>query len=267
MSAASRVALVTGASQGIGRVVASQLATSGFAVAAAARSVEQLQELQEQTGALPVPLDVTDAAAVGKAVARVESQLGPIDLLVNNAGVSGRSGVSWELDDAEWWRVIEVNLLGSFLCSRAVMPGMVARRTGRIVNVSSYAAFFPVGPDLAGVINSAYMASKAAVVRFTEALAAEARPAGVQVFAISPGTVKTEMTATTFADQWDEDGFWSRPESTADLIEFIASGALDRLSGRYIHATADDWQALAARDAEILERDLLALRLRTTRDA
>ena len=76
------------------------------------------------------------------------------------------------------------------------------------------------------MINSAYMASKAAVVRFTEALAAEARPAGVHVFAISPGTVKTDMIAATFADQWDEDDFWSRPEATADLIEFIASGGL-----------------------------------------
>ena len=262
MSAGSRVALVTGASQGIGRVVASQLAASGFAVAAAARSAEQLVDLQQQTGALPVPLDVTDPVAVGEAVARVEFELGPIDLLVNNAGISGRSGASWDVDGTEWWRVIEVNVRGPFLCSRAVLPGMVARRTGRIVNVSSNAAFFRVDDDFAGVINSAYMASKAAVVRFTEALAAEARPAGVQVFAISPGTVKTEMTATTFAEQWDDDDFWSLPESTAELIEFIASGALDRLSGRYIHATADDWRALPARDTEILEQDLLALRLR-----
>jgi 3-oxoacyl-[acyl-carrier protein] reductase len=262
-SSASRVALVTGASQGIGRVVASQLAASGFTVAAAARSVEQLQELAAQTGAVPVPLDVTDATAVEDAVARIESELGPIDVLVNNAGVSGRSGVSWELGDEEWWRVIEVNLLGPFLCSRAVIPGMVARREGRIVNVSSNAAFFRVDDDFAGVINSAYMASKAAVVRFTEALAAEARPAGVQVFAISPGTVKTDMTATTFADQWDDADFWSRPEATAELIEFVSTGALDALSGRYIHATADDWRSLAGRDTEILEHDLLALRLRS----
>ena len=71
------------------------------------------------------------------------------------------------------------------------------------------------------------------------------------------------MTATTFADQWDDADFWSPPEPTADLIEFIASGALDELSGRYIHATADDWRALAGRGAEILEHDLLALRLRS----
>jgi 3-oxoacyl-[acyl-carrier protein] reductase len=267
MSSARRVALVTGASQGIGRVVARELAVSGFTVAAAARSIDQLKELEAQTGALAVPLDVTDPRAVTDAVAHVESELGPIDLLVNNAGISGRSGASWELGYEEWWKVIEVNVLGSFLCSRAVMPAMVAGGAGRIVNVSSNAAFFRVDDDFAGVINSAYMASKAAVVRFTEALAAEARPAGVHVFAISPGTVKTDMTAATFADQWDSPDFWSPPEAAAELIGFIATGALDALSGRYIHATADDWRALADHGAEILERDLHTLRLRVGQDS
>jgi 3-oxoacyl-[acyl-carrier protein] reductase len=267
MSAASRVALVTGASQGIGRVVASALAASGFSVAAAARSTDQLNELEAQTGVLAVPLDVTDPRAVSDAVARVESELGPIDLLVNNAGISGRSGDSWELGYEEWWKVIEVNVLGSFLCSRAVMPGMVARGAGRIVNVSSNAAFFPIDDDFAGVINSAYMASKAAVIRFTEALAAEARPTGVRVFAISPGTVKTDMTAATFNDKWGDSDFWSPPELAADLIGFISSGALDALSGRYIHAAADDWRALAGRGREILEHDLHTLRLRSAQDS
>ena len=156
-----------------------------------------------------------------------------------------------------------MNVLGSYLCSRAVLPGMVARGAGRIVNVSSNAAFFRATADFAGVINSAYMASKAAVVRFTEALAAEARPAGVCVFAISPGTVKTDMTAAIFGDQWDDPDLWSPPELAAELIAFIASGALDALSGRYLHAAADDWRALANRSSEVLEHDLLALRLRS----
>jgi NAD(P)-dependent dehydrogenase (short-subunit alcohol dehydrogenase family) len=263
MTSASRVALVTGASQGIGRVVASALAASGFRVAAAARSLDQLQELAAETGAMAVRLDVTDRPAVTDAFALVEAELGPIDLLVNNAGISGQSGKSWEVDGEEWRNVIEVNVLGTFLCSRAVMPAMVARGAGRIVNVSSNAAFFQIEDDFAGVINSAYMASKAAVIRFTEALAAEARPAGVQVFAISPGTVKTEMTASTFAGNWDDSEFWSPPELAAELITFISSGALDALSGRYIHAQADDWRALAGRTAEILEHDSHALRLRS----
>jgi hypothetical protein len=85
----------------------------------------------------------------------------------------------------------------------------------------------------------------------------------VQVFAISPGTVKTEMTASTFAGNWDDPEFWSPPELAAELITFISSGALDALSGRYIHAQADDWRALAGRTAEILEHDSHALRLRS----
>ncbi len=263
MTSASRVALVTGASQGIGRVVACELAASGFRVAAAARSLEHLQELEAQTGAVALPLDVTDRRAVADAITRVESELGPIDLLVNNAGVSGPGGMSWEMDDEEWWKVVEVNVKGTFLCSSGVLPSMVARGAGRIVNVSSNAAFFRIEDDFAGVIGSAYMAGKAAVIRLTEALAAEARPSGVHVFAISPGTVKTDMTASIFAGNWDDPDFWSPPELAAELVGFIASGALDALSGRYIHAAADDWRTLADRSTEILARDLHALRLRS----
>ena len=262
MSAENPVALVTGASHGIGRVVAARLAASGFSVAAAARSMDQLDELAVEAGCLAVGLDVADAQAVADAIAQVESELGPIDLLVNNAGLAGRGGVTWAQEPADWWRVFEVNVLGLFLCSRAVMPVMASRGAGHIVNVSSNAAFFEIDDESVGVIGSAYMASKAAVVRFTEAFAAEAKPFGVRVFAISPGTVKTEMTVEVFADEWDDPELWSPPELTAELVELIASGALDELSGRYIHARTDDWRALAERAPEILAHDLHSLRLR-----
>ena len=111
------------------------------------------------------------------------------------------------------------------------------------------------------MLSSAYMASKAALIRYTEALAGEARSAGVTAFAISTGMVKTDMTAAVFADIWDEADAWSPPELTADLIEFLESGALDALSGRYIHARNDDWSGMADRIPEILERDLHALRV------
>jgi 3-oxoacyl-[acyl-carrier protein] reductase len=258
----NRVALVTGASKGIGAVVATRLAASGYRVAAVARSTVQLEALAARTDALPLPLDVTDAQAVAVVVTRVESELGPISLLVNNAGLAGKGGVSWEHQPGDWWRVFEVNVLGTFLCSRAVMPGMVARRSGRVVNVSSGAALFPIDSEFGAAINSAYLASKAAVIRFSEALAAEARPAGVSVFSISPGLVKTDMSAEAFADRWDDPSFWTPPELAADLIEFIASGALDGLSGRYIRAAVDDWRELPARAQEIVEHDLHAMRLR-----
>jgi NAD(P)-dependent dehydrogenase (short-subunit alcohol dehydrogenase family) len=139
---------------------------------------------------------------------------------------------------------------------------MCERGSGRIVNVASNAAFNPVEAGDTR-IDSAYHASKAALVRLTESLAAEARPSGVSVFAISPGMVKTAMTEAVFTDLWDEDGFWTPPERTADLVAFLASGALDELSGRYIHARNDDWESLPERIPEIVADDLHALRLRS----
>jgi 3-oxoacyl-[acyl-carrier protein] reductase len=188
--------------------------------------------------------------------------IGRVDLLVNNAGTGGTGGVSWAKDPAAWWRVLEVNLLGPFLCSRAVLLGMCARGSGRIVNVSSNAAFFRLEQDWDARIDSAYQASKAALVRLTEALAAEARDFGVSVFAISPGMVKTEMTESVFADVWDDESVWTPPERKAELVAFLASGALDALSGRYIHAAADDWETMPGNAESILAEDLHTLRLR-----
>src|SRR4051812_42241055 len=130
-------ALVTGAGRGIGAEVARRLAADGWAVSIAARSADALAAVADETGARPVVVDVTDAPTVERVVA----EIGPVDLLVNNAGTAGTGGASWTKDAAAWWRVVEVNLLGPFLCSRAVLPGMVERGEGRIVNVSSNAAF------------------------------------------------------------------------------------------------------------------------------
>jgi NAD(P)-dependent dehydrogenase (short-subunit alcohol dehydrogenase family) len=267
MSSEPQVALVTGASRGIGQVVVRRLAGAGYRVAAVARSAEPLASVCAETGATPVVLDVTDAEAVGAAMARVEAEIGPVALLVNNAGVSGPSLLSWEMEPAQWWQVFEVNVLGAFLCSRAVLPAMAARGAGRIVNVSSNAAFFRVDASPFTGIRSAYMASKAALVRFTDALAAEAAGFGVKAFAISPGTVKTDMTAQVFADEWDDEDLWSSPELTADLVEYLGTGALDAPSGRYLHSRNDDWRSFAERAPQILADDLLAMRLRSDADA
>jgi 3-oxoacyl-[acyl-carrier protein] reductase len=260
MSQDSPIAFVTGASYGIGRAVAIKLTQAGMRVVAVARTTSQLEELAAVVDVMPISLDVTDAVAVAKAVARVESELGPIDLLVNNAGISGSSGDTWQSTPSDWWRVFEVNVFGTFLCCQAVLPGMLARGSGRIVNLSSNAAFYPL-EDESVPIFSAYLASKAAVIRFSEALASEVRAAGVSVFAISPGMVKSEMTAAIFADQWEDPEIWSPPELTAELIEFINTGAIDEISGRYIHASSDDWKSFPKQTAEILSNDLHALRM------
>lgn len=264
MSDTHDLAVVTGASRGIGRVITERLASTGFAVVAIGRSPELLEEVAAATGAVPLVLDVTDTTAVADAWANIESTYGIPTLLVNNAGVAGPSGLTWELEADDWWQVFETNVLGTYLVSRAALPSMLSRGSGRIVNVSSNAAFFAVGDDNDGGINSAYMASKAAVIRFTEALAGETARQGVQVFVTSPGTVKTDMTAVLFAEDWDDPDLWSPPELIADFVEYVASGALDALSGRYLHAARDDWRALGVSPADVVANDTHALRVHTS---
>lgn len=258
--AGSKVAVVTGASRGIGQVVAERLASDGWMVASFARSLTNGPDETERT--LRLRVDVVDEASVRAGVDRVERELGPIDLLVNNAGISGLHSPTWLQAADQWWNVFEVNVRGVLHCCQAVLPGMVKRGAGRIVNVASNAAFFEIDAEMSDLISSAYMASKAALVRFTEALARETDGTGVSVIAVSPGMVKTDMTAN-FPQSWFEDeSIWTPPERTADLIEQIAAGTLDALSGRYVHVASDDWATMGARAADITGRDLHAMRLR-----
>ncbi|MGH3115898.1 MAG: SDR family oxidoreductase, partial [Gaiellales bacterium] len=161
-----QVALVTGGGRGIGRSIALELAAAGAKVAVAARSADEIRETADEVGGFAIECDVSDREAVERMVEQVESTYGRIDLLVANAGTSvTENNSAWELDPAEWWRVFEVNTLGVYLCCRAVIPGMLVRGGGRIVNVASGAAYLP------GVGSTAYSASKAAVHRFSETLA------------------------------------------------------------------------------------------------
>lgn len=250
-----QVALVTGGGRGIGRRIALELAQAGARVAAAARTPEEIAETARLTGGIAVEADVSDEAAVARTVERVEAELGPIDLLVNDAGVADwDERPTWELEPARWWRVFEVNVLGVFLCCRAVLGGMVARGRGRVVNVSSGAAYLPPG----GGAGTSYGASKAALHRFSELLAAQLEPHGIPVFSVSPGLVRTAMTEGRFGD----DAPWTPPELAPRLVRALASGRLDALSGRYLHAEHDDVDELVRRAGEIVAGDLNAIRLR-----
>jgi 3-oxoacyl-[acyl-carrier protein] reductase len=245
-----QVALVTGGGRGIGANVARELAQAGMRVALSARTREQVERTATEIGGLGIVADVSDAESVQGLVEEVERELGPIDLLVANAGIGGE-GRTWERDPAEWWRTFEVNVLGVHLCCRAVIPGMLARGRGRIVITGSGASYLP------GARETAYTASKAAVHRYAETLAKELE-GRIPVFAISPGLVRTDMTEGRFP----EDAPWTPPELAPRLVRELATGRLDRLAGRYLHAEHTDPDELAAHADEIVERDLQAIRLR-----
>jgi 3-oxoacyl-[acyl-carrier protein] reductase len=249
---AGEVALVTGGGRGIGRGIALELAHAGAHVAVAARTREQVEATAAETDGVAIEADVSNRSDVERMVAQTEEELGPLDVLVNNAGIAISEGSVWELEPEEWWHVFEVNVLGVYLCCRTVIPGMIARGGGRIVNVASGAAYLPSSTS------TAYSASKAAVHRLSETLAAQLEPHGIPVFSISPGLVRTEMTSDTFGD----DAPWTPPELAPRLVRALASGRLDALAGRYLHAEHDDIDDVEQRAAEIIAQDLNAIRLR-----
>ncbi|HEX3329600.1 MAG TPA: SDR family oxidoreductase [Gaiellales bacterium] len=238
-------ALVTGGGRGIGAGIARRLAQDGWEVVVAARTREQVDAVAGEIGGRAVALDVTDAEAVERVVADAE----PVDLLVANAGIAGHEGLTWEIDPKEWWRTFEINVLGVHLCCRAVIPGMLARGSGRIVITGSGAAYLP------GQRHTAYPASKAAVCRYGETLAGELE-GRIPVFFFSPGLVQTDLTT-----RLPDDAPWTPPELASQLVGALATGRYDALAGRYLHAEHDDIDALLARIDEVRERDLNAIRL------
>jgi NAD(P)-dependent dehydrogenase (short-subunit alcohol dehydrogenase family) len=264
------VALVTGGGRGIGRAIALALAAAGARVAVSARSADDLNEttrrIQAAGGeALPYPADITDQAQVEKMVGQVRAWAGaPINLLVNNAGIHGAIGALWEVGPRVWWRDIEVNVLGTYLSTWAVLPEMIKARRGRIINLASVAALRPT-PHA-----SAYSCSKAAVIRMTDSLADSVGEHGLSVFAIDPGTVRTAITeyiATSadgrryypgFAERPDE--YWTAPERAGELCVALASGRADALTGRYL-TVHDDLDDLVRRADALVEADHLTLRL------
>jgi 3-oxoacyl-[acyl-carrier protein] reductase len=245
------VALVTGGGRGIGASIARELAQAGMRVAVSGRTAEQVDAVAQEIGGLGLVGDVSNESDVARWIDATERVLGPVDLLSANAGISTAHEDVWEVEPEDWWRVFEVNVLGVFLCCRAVIPGMLERERGRIVVTASGAAYLP------GAASTAYTSSKAAVHRFAETLANQVR-GRIPVFSISPGLVRTAMTEDAFGD----DAPWTPPELAPQLVRVLASGRADALAGRYLHAEHDDVEELILRADEVVASDLNAIRLR-----
>jgi 3-oxoacyl-[acyl-carrier protein] reductase len=254
------VAVVTGAGRGIGREVARRLARDGRTVVVTARSADELAQtvaLVEADGgsAVAVTADVTDPDAVRR-LAETAEALGDVDVLVNNAGVTGNATPFLEGDIDAWWRVVEIDLRGPALVAHALLPGMVGRGRGWVVNVNSLGG----AKELPGT--SAYGVAKGALMRLTRFLATETAGTGVVVLDVSPGLVHTSMTdgAALFAGVPEED--WTSMDTVLDGMALAVSGRLDALSGRFVHVE-DDLAALADRADEIVAADARTLRLRS----
>jgi NAD(P)-dependent dehydrogenase (short-subunit alcohol dehydrogenase family) len=232
-----RVAVVTGGNRGLGRAFAAALAGAGARVAIAARDQDRSQTVAADMGALAVSTDVTDEASVTAMLEAVTSELGPVDVLVNNAGICFHRP-ALEVPDDEWRTVWDVNVDGLWRCSRVVGAQMVQRGAGAIVNIGSISAQIVNRPQM----QPAYNASKAAVHQLTKSLAAEWAPHGVRVNALAPGYTKTEMAPVDrpeFRRHWIEDAPMQRyavPDELGPSLVYLASDASSFVTGTVLVA-------------------------------
>lgn len=260
---APRVALITGASRGIGAHIARSLAEQGWSIAALARSQEALTDVSafiQDAGSqvLPLVAEVTDVEQVEAAVARVIEHWGKIDLLVNNAGLIEAEVDLWEADAEQWWQVLETNVRGPFLMSRAVVPAMIAAGGGRIVNMNSGS-----GTRESPVL-TAYTASKSALARITGGLAKSGAEHKIFAFDLAPGVVATDMTASMKMHQGRTE--WTDPDAVTGLVSALASGELDEYSGRMVRAGVDTIEQLKHKASQGLPAEARMLRLRSWGD-
>ena len=235
-----RVALVTGGNGGIGRAIALALSGAGASVAIfgrnAAKNEAVLAELKTAgRPCMAAVVDVMDRSALDSAVAEVERTLGPVDILVNNAGIAHPSGGVLNEDPDDWDRVIETQLNAVFLLSKIVGRGMAARKRGKIINIASMYSIFG-----AGLVPS-YSAAKGAVVQLTKSMAIELAPHGVQVNAIAPGWIETDMTAPIKSMPMNDEilmrtpaGRWGKPEEMGGAAIFLSSSASNFVTGETI---------------------------------
>jgi NAD(P)-dependent dehydrogenase (short-subunit alcohol dehydrogenase family) len=274
-SLAGRAAIVTGSSEGLGREIARAYILAGASVLLCGRDRDRLENARLDVAALAkppqtvaaIPADVSDPADVDRVVARAFESFPQVHVLVNNAGVYGPIGPLESVDWRDWVRTIEINLHGSVLMARALVPHFKQHRYGKIIQLSGGGATNPL-PRI-----SAYAASKAAVVRLAETLALEVEGFGIDVNAIAPGALKTRMMDQVLAAGPDALGpeFYERMKTIADaggtplergaaLAVFLGSSMSDGISGRLLSAVWDSWSDLPARRDDLKDTDVYTLR-------
>lgn len=278
MKLKDKVAIITGGGRGIGQAIALAFAIEGAGVVVASRTLSEVMETAAQVKAMgrraiAVEADVAQREDVDKIVRTAIYEFGKVDILVNSAGVQGPIGPMVTNDIDEWIQTVHINLIGTLLCTRAVLPIMIERRQGKIINLSGGGATSP-RPHF-----SAYSASKVAVIRLTETVAEEVKEFNIQVNAIAPGAVNTRMLdevltagnaagekALAEAKRQQETGGTS-PEIPAALAVFLASDKSNGLTGRLISAVWDDWSEMDKRITEIMSSDIYTLRRVTDKGA
>jgi NAD(P)-dependent dehydrogenase (short-subunit alcohol dehydrogenase family) len=236
------VAIVTGGGRGLGRSVVLAFAREGAKVVVASRSREEVDHVAEEVRslrkeALAVPTDVGDEEQVNELVKRTLEVYGTVDILVNNAGVRGPIGRIHEISLREWEDTLRINLTSAFLCSRAVIPTLIAKKAGKIINV---ATTLTPRPNL-----TPYMVAKAGLIHFTKQLSRELKDFNIQVNVIHPGVMDTQMQeeirkagvqaiGTDMFDRLKEEGMLHSPDEPARLVLFLASKAADGITGEYL---------------------------------
>ncbi len=254
MTLADQVAVVTGGARGMGKRIALRLSQEGAAVVLAAPEEDELEqttrEIRGDGGrAFPVQMDITQEDQVSQMAAQAQGEFGRIDILVNNAGIAGPTAPVHDISRADWEETLAVNLTGAYLCSKAVLPEMIARRSGKIINISSVAG------KIGYKFRSPYAVSKWGLIGLTLTMASEVGEQNIQVNAICPGPVEGDRTKAVFEhraralgqtfDEVQENYLDQmalkrlvRPDDVAAMVAFLASSEADNITGQAIEVSA-----------------------------